>query len=425
MDRKLFTLLIVAYFSIVGLLLELSGDFIRPEDMGVFAGPVAFLQNFPVMVGLVSIFILPVLAGLFAITAIADAVMGKETPDGRYFTRCFIYRTAFLLWLILLWYLLLRSANQFAASVPGGDDHSGDMLIPLVPAVVATVIMNFATSLHVISGLAAHKKQRAISGGEFSGHIFLQLFFGFDFIDSLFLMFKEKADHPGERTGFFRHVFVKSALPAPGTFGALLGIGVLASLWMLLSFNSVGTAGFLLNLRNIYPGSITRLLYSSATNYFFLFVFSGSAVLDASRFFRKPPKEVLAWPFLKKVIAYSAVALALEITLFALILLIVASLVTNFTVFLSMDRSDVIPNYFIFIVVNAAAIAAVQVSAAFYSRLVIKRSQTDGVITEEEAAIFKRQSLYPWALVIDVYHLNKAIREHEEASRIVTPQNWL
>lgn len=87
--------------------------------------------------------------------------------------------------------------------------------------------------------------------------------------------------------------------------------------------------------------------------------------------------------------------------------------------------SAVISDYFLFIIINAAAIAAIQASAAFYTRLVIKRGQTDKVISEEEAEFFKRMSIYPVEQVVAVYRLNKAIREHEEASRSVTPQDRL
>jgi hypothetical protein len=150
------------------------------------------------------------------------------------------------------------------------------------------------------------------------------------------------------------------------------------------------------------------------------------AVLDAARFYRKLPPGLLSQRFLQRVTAYSVVALVLELTLCALLLVILASLVTNYSAFSAMSRgSIVITDYFIFITVNVAAIAAIQASAAFYTRLVIKRGQTDGVISEETAELFKRQSLYPVAQIVAVYRLTKAIREHEEASRPASFQNWL
>ena len=95
----------------------------------------------------------------------------------------------------------------------GDPDHGGDAMWPIIPTLAASLALNVTMSLHVISGLAACRKQKTITGGNFALHVFMQLCCGFDFISSLILMFKEWGNHPNERVGFLSHVFVKRTMP--------------------------------------------------------------------------------------------------------------------------------------------------------------------------------------------------------------------
>jgi hypothetical protein len=389
--------------------------------MNIIAGALVFIF----IVGFVAIFVLFVLAGVFSVLAIADAVSGQQVVDGRYFLRCNTYRTAFIVWPALIFFVLL----QFLKNGDPNVDYGGEMMIPIVPTVITALLLNLTTSLHVISGLAALKKQNAISGGEFSLHLVLQLCCGLDIISTMILSARERSRYPNTRAEFFKRVFVKRELPIPGFFGAALGLSALACLNMINSLVPVGILEYALYFRSTdWPikWPIRRLSSDASTFYFLLLFVLLCAVLDAARFYRKLPPGLLSQRFLQRVTAYSVVAITLELTLGALLLAILASLVTNYSAFSAMSRgSIVITDYFIFITVNVAAIAAIQASAAFYTRLVIKRGQTDGVITEETAELFKRWSLYPVAQIVAVYRLTKAIREHEEASRPASFQNWL
>lgn len=402
MDKRLFSLLILAY---------------------LIAG--AFLSFFLYILGFVAIFVLFVLAAIFSVLAIAEAVSGQQDVDGRYFSRCSMYRVAFIVWPILILFLLLQFLNN-------GDpnaDHGGELMMPIVPTVFTALLLNLTTSLHVISGLAALKKKNAISGGEFSLHLVMQLCCGLDIISSMILSSRERIYHPNTQVGSSKRVFVKRKLPIPGFFGASLGLTAVFSWYVILSLIPIGIVEYALYFRSTdWPINwpIRRLSTNASVFYFLLFFVILCAVLDAARFYRKLPAGLLSQRFLQRVVAYSVVASVLELTLGVLLLVIIASLVMNYSAFSAMSRgSAVISDYFLFIIINAAAIAAIQASAAFYTRLVIKRGQTDKVISEEEAEFFKRMSIYPVEQVVAVYRLNKAIREHEEASRSVTPQDRL
>lgn len=207
MDKRMFTLLLCAYICVAGYLLVLIKDYTLPEHLSFYTDLVTVCSIIAFIVGILGIFIVIELCGIFSIIAIAYAVSKYQVVDFRYFTRCFIYRVAFLLWPILISFAIIRTVQT------GDPGHEGDAMWPIVPALAASMALNMTTSLHVILGLAACRKQKTITGGEFAFHVCMQLFCGFDFISSLILMFKEREKHPNERVGFFRHVFVKRTMP--------------------------------------------------------------------------------------------------------------------------------------------------------------------------------------------------------------------
>jgi hypothetical protein len=207
MDKRLFLLLLCAYICVAGFLLVLIIKFTKPVSLSSYAGLASIAGIGGLLVGIFGVFIVIGLSGIFSIFAITVSVLKYEVMDFRYFTRCFIYRVAFLLWSILIVFAIFRMAQTV------DPDHTGDVMWPIIPTLVASMALQVTTSLHVISGLAACRKQKTITGGEFSSHVTMQFFCGFDFISSLVLMFKEMEEHPNERVGFLRHVFMKRTKP--------------------------------------------------------------------------------------------------------------------------------------------------------------------------------------------------------------------
>jgi hypothetical protein len=401
MDKRLFTLLVCACIIVSGFLLMLSSFDSLTNVVLSMCG---------LFVGVFGLFAIFGLGTIFSILAIADAVSRQQVVDGRYFTRCLIYRVAFLLCLLLYGFAFYRMVQT------GDPDHGGDVLMIGFPGgIVLSLALTVTTSLHVISGLAALKKQKTISGGEFALHLFLQCCCGLDFIDTLILASLEMSNHPKERVGFLRHAIVKRTLPIPGFIAVLLGGCVLFALGMISSFISIGVHNFMLNFRTVFFNQTGRL--SDASFFFFIFFFAVilCVILDAVRFYSKLPVDLTSRMFLGKVMIYSSIALVLEITFSSLLVMFAGSLITHYSLITSMSNMAVFKDYFLFITITVAAIVAVQVSASFYTRLCIKRSLTDGAISDEKAELFKRMSLFPGAQIVAVYRLIKANRDHVEA----------
>jgi len=113
-DKRLFPLLLYAYICVAVYLLSLNRNFTLPEYLSFNTDLVTVYSNIALIVVITSlivvitgIFIVIGLCGILSIMAIADAVSKYQIVDFRYFTRCFIYRMAFLLWPILISFAII------------------------------------------------------------------------------------------------------------------------------------------------------------------------------------------------------------------------------------------------------------------------------------------------------------------------------
>lgn len=409
MDKRLFSLTLSAFLT-AGLFFfsSLSSNY-RSDHLSGTGSMMEVSVFTAMMFGLVGIAVVFVLGIIFSILALVDIVTGRQFADKRYFTRCFSYRLYSLACVILFFYAFLRIAQ-------GGDPaHSGDVFrIGFPGTFLMFFVLSITNSLHVISGLVASRKQEMIRGGEYTLYLVSQFIIGFGFLGSLSLSTRENRLYPNERADFFAYAFRKRKLPIPEVFGMLLGFGVLFSLWMLYTFYKEGIASFMLILRSYYPGDAYRVMNTTVAFYLVLIAVILCAVTDAIRFSRKPPEGFPDRRFLRKLSLYSMAALVLEITLLALILIIVGSFFTHYNMFISRDRADVIPRYLVFLAINIAVIVATQASASLYMRLVIKRSLAVGMISEETAADLGKKSMNPLAQFTVSEQLLLALREQEE-----------
>ena len=279
---------------------------------------------------------------------------------------------------------------------------------------MTAVLMNLTSSLYVISGLASLKRQKLISGGVFALHLVMQLFCGMAFLSSIILAAGEWNRYPTERLNFLRNVLSKRQLAAPGFFSASLFLTAFLAGNVISSLIRIGVAEFAFHYgeHNYWP--VQRISTNLSFFYIFFFLIIICALIDAFRFSRKLPLGLLERPFLNSLMAYSVVAIVLESMLATILLLFTYSLVDDFTVITARtDKSKLISVYLLFIAINAVAVVAIQASAAYYTRLCIKRAQEDGALLDEDELLFKQNSIYPVAQLVVVYRLKKMCREHE------------
>lgn len=191
-----------AYLDVAAFLLSTLKDYKWLDNLPVSED---FLLGFSFYIFGIAMIGLPVVFALgfcFSIIAVSDAGSKHKVVDGRYFTRCLIYRIASVLCVFLFFYAFTKMSQN------GNPEHGGDVFMVGFPGSIGLMLaLSGTTSLHVISGLSVCMKQKEITRGQFALHIFLQLCCGLDFISSLALTDREWRAHPDERVGFFQHVF--------------------------------------------------------------------------------------------------------------------------------------------------------------------------------------------------------------------------
>lgn len=211
---------------------------------------------------------------IMLVLAISDAAANLQVVDGRYFTRCLVYRLLFAIVVFAyginqyLWAIKTKIDPALMQEINSGPNDLFNF-IGFIGVVSLALVLNGAVSFHVISGLISSRKNKSLSENDVGIHIVFQLFLGFDIVGSAILAVKEARIYPKERLAWIKNLISRNAWPIPGFFGASLGI---AAIGTLNSRNaSIGLLDYLLdNQFDNLPHTDNPNLLSSEFFYFSL-----------------------------------------------------------------------------------------------------------------------------------------------------------
>ena len=381
MDKRL--------FPIVGLTFLGTGCYLLL--VAFFLGAYAVL---PILLGVM----IPVMLFIFWLSLLAmagalwDGKRRLDVTDDRFFLRIFLYKTAcipffainFAFWLILS----LGAANPFL--------FWAYIFVPA--AVLFALVLMLASSYQVIAGLAETVRKGEMKKVEFVLHIVLQHIFVVDVIDALFLMIKEKKRRPKVKIGLFSRAIAPRMMPAPGLMGTHV---VFATFCMtIFSLFAIGSNTLAAEVPTTFVDMIGFWVcffpwFSGVMITFCLLI--GREIYDTVRFQQSIPLEVRERGFLRRLLFFSSAAFVLELLSAFLVAFIVWHL-------FSINPSDtsMVPTSCFAIAVLLSTILLLQSCAFFYTRLVVRRSLADAVISGEKAGRLTHASRIPGAQIASV-----------------------
>jgi hypothetical protein len=269
-----------------------------------------------------------------------------------------------------------------------------------------------ASSYQVIAGLVWKMRKGEMKKVEFALHLVLQHIFVVDVFDAFFLMMREKKLRSKVKNRLFSRALAPRAMPAPGLMGAHVIFAIFCI--TVFSLNAI--------VVNSALSEVPITLLDMIGSWLFLFpwfsglmialcLLIGSGIYDAVRFQRAIPLEVREKSFLRRLLFFSSSAFVLEIISAFLIVLI-----PLYLYFPSYPlETDIDPTMSWFAVtVLISLFVLLQLSAFFYTRLVVKRSLADAVITCEEAKRLTIASIFPGAQILSVIILMRQVaRKHD------------
>lgn len=337
---------------------------------------------------------------VLTIIALIDIALCRQVVDGRYFTRSFIYKSISFLcvaFFVAAFYMMdLRNLKEIYA-----------------PVAVLGLAFLLPFSLHTISGLAACRKRKELSAKKFVMHIIMQLLFFLDIISSLILILDEKKRNPEERIDIYKHAFAPRPMPVPDLYGVLIAVCAVLFLKYCNSLADYGISNFLFYLWGDFKRGWYVWFFASSVLLTFLMVILVRAIYDAVFYLRKETGGTTSRSFLNKILFFSAWALVLEVGFFSLMTLTAYSLM-NFTQSGDLSyRSRPIFHHMLFMALLVTSFILVHASAFLYTRLSVKRSLTDRVISDRTSLLFTWLSLVPVGQLVVVYFLFKANRDSE------------
>ncbi len=198
MDKRLTVLLSVAYV-VFGAIALATLEFDDYLVKGAYV-LIEFVVPAIVLLGVVWI-----------ILAVRDSVSQPKAVDGRYFTRCFFYRIASGVFVLLFCVIPYKQVMDFPIICPPWctPPSIGERLQfwSYLPGCVVALILIAAVNVYVILGIASTREKKIVSRFGTGVHILLLFILGLDLISALYLMINELKICPNERIRWAKHVF--------------------------------------------------------------------------------------------------------------------------------------------------------------------------------------------------------------------------
>ncbi len=425
MDKRLTAFLMVTYVVVLGMAcadmtFQVPGNWATAFQTGVM---LSFL------IGLPAVFVLCV---IFIGLAIRDARTGRQVVDGRYFTRCFLYRVASLV--CVFFYAATKYAYMLrvgiAPFVERDNMSVADIIVPIFSSLLGiflALLLSGTVTSYVILGVTRAREKAFASRPEMVVHIVMQLIWGFDLISLGILMVKECKAFPKEKIRWLHYstarrerTDTRTRRPILVLFGLLLGFAAYWGFSYLLGLASTD----IFTSAPVQTIDVSLMAHITVNRFivFFVFLFAVLlwSILDARHHFRALPAELSSPRLIKKALFYVAMTWVLEIVLTILIGTIAVSFMRKALVLAVLVYRGIAIGYSIVLVLLVAAILLVYLSSVLYTRLIMKRCESDRVVSEKVIVRYRKLSLFPGMQVMVLIWLLTVSRARKDTQEITS-----